>query len=72
MSLNNLYFHFYDIPSWMFYKNEMKSNWGEQINYILWQLCSRTYIKKLNKEYNFDILHHLTFNQYRTPSPGFS
>lgn len=71
MSLNNLYFHFYDIPKWMFYKNEMKSNWGEQINYIIWQLCSRSYIKKLNKKYNFDILHHLTFNQYRTPSPGF-
>lgn len=71
MSLNNLYFHFYDIPYWMFYKNEMKSNWGEQINYILWQLCSKKYIKTLDKKYKFDVLHHLTFNQYRTPSPGF-
>lgn len=71
MSLDNLYFHFYDIPNWMFYKNEMKSNWGEQINYILWQLCSKKYIKTLDKKYKFDVLHHLTFNQYRTPSPGF-
>lgn len=71
MSLNNLYFHFYDIPNWMFYKNEMKSNWGEQINYILWQLCSKKYIKTLDQKYKFDVLHHLTFNQYRTPSPGF-
>lgn len=71
MSLSNLYFHFYDIPNWLIYKNEMKSNWGEQINYIFWQFYSKHYIKKLNKEYNFDLLHHLTFNQYRTPSPGF-
>lgn len=71
MSLDNLYFHFYDIPNWMFYKNEIKSNWGEQINYILWQLCSKKYIKTLDKKYKFDVLHHLTFNQYRTPSPGF-
>ena len=25
----------------------------------------------MNKIYHFDIFHHLTFNQYRTPSPGF-
>lgn len=71
LSCQNLHFLFYDIPHWMFYKNEMESNWGEQINYILWQLLVRRYIKKDNKKFHFDVIHHLTFNQYRTPSPGF-
>lgn len=67
----NLHFLFYDIPHWLFYKNEMKSNWGEQINYILWQLLVKGFIKKKHKRLHFDLIHHLTFNQYRTPSPGF-
>lgn len=70
-TLANLHFLFYDIPSWMFYKNEMKSNWGEQFNYLLWQLLSRKYVRKMHKTLHFDLFHHLTFNQYRTPSPGF-
>lgn len=49
----------------------MKSNWGEQINYILWQLLVKGFIKKKHKRLHFDLIHHLTFNQYRTPSPGF-
>ena len=69
--ISNLHFFFYDLPKWMFYKNEMKSNWGEQINYILWQLMVKSYIKKIHRDIHFDIIHHLTFNQYRTPSPGF-
>ena len=70
-SLANIHFLYYDIPSWMFYKNEMQSNWGEQINYLLWQWLVRKFVRKMNKIYHFDIFHHLTFNQYRTPSPGF-
>ena len=70
-TIENLHFLFYDIPHWLFYKNEMKSNWGEQINYILWQLLVKGFIKKKHKRLHFDLIHHLTFNQYRTPSPGF-
>lgn len=69
--INNLYFLFYDIPRWMFYKDEMKSNWGEQLNYLLWQLLCKGFIKKMHRKHHFDLIHHLTFNQYRTPSPGF-
>lgn len=71
MQLPNLHFLFYDIPKWMFYKDEMHSNWGEQINYLMWQFLVRKYIKKQHKKIGFDVIHHLTFNQYRTPSPGF-
>ena len=71
LNLPNLHFLFYDIPNWMFYKNEMQSNWGEQINYLSWQILVKKYIKRINKEIGFDVIHHLTFNQYRTPSAGF-
>lgn len=70
-SYPNLHFLFYDIPSWMFYKNEMKSHWGEQINYLSWQMLVRNKVKKWCQELDIDVVHHLTFNQYRTPSPGF-
>lgn len=69
--IENLHFLFYDIPHLLFYKNEMNSNWGEQINYILWQLLVKKFIKKKHKRLHFNLIHHLTFNQYRTPSPGF-
>jgi glycosyltransferase involved in cell wall biosynthesis len=71
IGLKNLHFLFYDIPRYLFYKNEMKSNWGEQLNYLWWQLLVKKYVKKINNTYHFDVFHHLTFNQYRTPSPGF-
>lgn len=70
-NLPNLQFLFYDVPKWLYYKNELKSNWGEQINYIVWQLLVRFFIKKVHKKIKINIIHHLTFNQYRTPSPGF-
>lgn len=71
LNMPNLHFLFYDIPQWIFYKKEMKSNWGEQINYLFWQLLVKRYIKKQHKHIHFDLIHHITFNQYRTPSPGF-
>lgn len=71
LNLHNLHYLFYDIPKWLTYPNEMQSHWGEQINYLLWQLMARKTVKQTIKEKDIDIVHHLTFNQYRTPSPGF-
>lgn len=71
LKLPNLHFLFYDIPRWLTVKNEMKSRWGEQINYLLWQLMVRRFVRREHKRMGFDLVHHLTFNQYRTPSPGF-
>lgn len=71
LGLKNLHFAFYDISKCLYYKNEMKSRWGEQYNYILWQLFVRTEVKRMVDKCQIDIVHHLTFNQYRTPSPGF-
>lgn len=67
----NLQFLYYSIPKWITYPNERGSRWGEQINYVLWQLLVRGKVKAWCKEYNIDVVHHLTYNQYRTPSPGY-
>ena len=69
--LSNLHYFYYDIPNFLFYKAEMQSKWGEQINYLLWQIMVKSKLRKLHKALHFDVFHHLTFNQYRTPSPGF-
>lgn len=68
---SNLHYLFYDIPKWLTYPNEMQSHWGEQINYLLWQLMARKTVMHTIRKHGIAIVHHLTFNQYRTPSPGF-
>lgn len=67
----NLHFLFYDIPSWMTYPDEARSRWGEQINYLLWQVLARRKVREIVRTRHIGLIHHLTFNQYRTPSPGF-
>lgn len=69
--LTNLHVQFYDVPSILYYKKEMSSHWGEQYNYLMWQLCARSTVRKMIKEKGIDVIHHITFNQYRTPSPGY-
>lgn len=71
LELGNLHYLFYDIPRWLTYPNEMESHWGEQINYMLWQWLARKTVKRIVRQKNIGVVHHLTFNQYRTPSPGF-
>lgn len=72
-SSNNLHFLFYDLPKYLKWRNEERTHWGEQVNYVLWQLKVRSFIQQYQKRsgINFDIVHHLTYNQYRTPSPGY-
>lgn len=59
---------YYELPS------SLKMFWGwmnEQMKYLLWQWLVRKHVEKWDEKYNFDVIHHVTFNQYRTPSPGF-
>lgn len=70
-TLRNIHVLYYDLPSLLYYKKEMQSHWGEQYNYWLWQLCVRRTVRKIIREKDIDIVHHITFNQYRTPSPGY-
>lgn len=64
----NLHPLYYGIPSWL--KIE-RFGFARQFNYIAWELLVKRHIHKWDTKYHFDLIHHVTFNQYRTPSPGF-
>jgi glycosyltransferase involved in cell wall biosynthesis len=64
----NIKFIYYDLP-WGFVKLERIL--GAQFYYILWQLFAYFTVKVIIKKEKIDLIHHLTFNQYRTPSWGF-
>lgn len=66
--VNNLQFIFHDLPSWMM---NAKKIIGTQAYYILWNLTAKSVVKKYLKNKHVDVVHHLTFNQYRTPSIGY-
>lgn len=66
--IKNLHPLFYAIPSWL--KVE-RFGFARQFNYIAWELLVKSHIKKWDECYHFNLIHHITFNQYRTPSPGF-
>lgn len=66
--LDNIHFVYHDFPeSWMWIKKKV----SEQAYYMLWNLTAKHVVKSIIKNENIDILHHLTFNQYRTPSAGY-
>lgn len=66
--IKGLNFIYSDFPQNRFF-NEQRL--GEQVSYIIWQLFSLKTYYRISKTIDFDLVHHLTFNQYRTPSPGF-
>jgi len=66
--VKNLHPLFYAIPSWL--KIE-RFGFARQFNYIAWELLVKAKIKNWDEQFHFDLIHHVTFNQYRTPSPGF-
>lgn len=41
---------------------------GEQVNYYLWQIAAYFCAKKLHRQENFDLVQHVTFVKYSTPS----
>jgi len=60
---------YYDLPKWASWWK--KGGRGVQLYYFLWQLLAIGPAISLLKETNIDLVHHLTFNQYRTISFGF-
>ena len=66
--LDNINFVYHDLPErWMWIKKKVSG----QAYYMLWNLTAKNAVKSIIKNDNIDILHHLTFNQYRTPSAGY-
>lgn len=63
----NLNFVYFTLPFW-----QDSLRWGQsgamQIHYYLWQIQAYFVAKKLHREINFDVLHHVTFVKYSSPS----
>jgi glycosyltransferase involved in cell wall biosynthesis len=66
--VKGIHFVYYDFPNFKFFNENIL---GEQIAYLVWQLLLFSTYRRVAGEVQFDLVHHLTFNQYRTPSIGF-
>jgi glycosyltransferase involved in cell wall biosynthesis len=66
-ALPNVHFHYFDLPRWArFWK---KGNRGLQFYYYLWQLGIYRLVRKLHRQFKFDVVHHVTFGTCWFPSP---
>ena len=63
----NLHFVYFTLPFWW---NSRK--WGQsgamQVHYYLWQVQAYFVARKLHRQIDFDIVHHVTFVKYSSPS----
>ena len=63
----NLHFVYFTLPFW---QDSMR--WGQsgamQLHYYLWQIQAYFVARRLNQEHNFDLIHHVTFVKYSSPS----
>jgi glycosyltransferase involved in cell wall biosynthesis len=63
----NLHFVYFTLPFW---KDSLR--WGQsgamQLHYYLWQIQAYFVGRKLHREIGFDIVHHVTFVRYSSPS----
>ncbi|MCX7593400.1 MAG: glycosyltransferase family 4 protein [Fischerella sp.] len=55
-----------DLPSWARWWNYKGK--GVQIHYYLWQIIAYFAARKLHQEVNFDLVHHVTYVKYWSPS----
>ena len=61
-----LSFAYFDLPSWARWWKH--GSLGVQIYYYLWQVGILFIIRKLHGKVGFDLVHHVTFGKYWTPS----
>lgn len=63
----SLQFVYFTLPFW---KDSLR--WGQsgamQIHYYLWQIQAYFVARRLHREVGFDLIHHVTFVRYSTPS----
>jgi glycosyltransferase involved in cell wall biosynthesis len=65
-SLPNVKWIYFDLPRWMrFWKRGPR---GVQLYYYMWQIGIYFLARRLHREFNFDLSHHVTFVKYWTPS----
>ena len=57
---------YYDLPRWArWWKKEQR---GVQLHYYLWQVGAYWVARKLHRSVNFDLVHHVTYVRYWSPS----
>jgi len=61
-----LHFVYYDLPPWAKWWKRGKR--GVQIYYYLWQIAIYFVVWRLHRRVQFDLVHHLTFGKYWSPS----
>ena len=63
----SLHFVYFTLPFW---QDSMR--WGQsgamQIHYYLWQIQAYFVARRLHREIGFDLIHHVTFVKYSSPS----
>ncbi|WP_036477642.1 glycosyltransferase family 4 protein [Myxosarcina sp. GI1] len=66
-SIPNLKFVYFTLPFW-----QDSLRWGQagamQIHYYLWQIQAYFVARRLHREIGFNIIHHVTFVKYSSPS----
>ena len=62
----NVHWVYFDLPRWLrFWKKRQR---GIQLYYYLWQIGAYFKTMRLHREVRFDLVHHVTFVKYWTPS----
>ena len=62
----NLHFVYYDLPEWLTWWK--KGERGLELFYYLWQVAIYFVARKLHAAVGFDLVHHVTFVRYWSPS----
>lgn len=62
----NLHFHYYD-NSFKYLIEKKYSVFFDVLYYNIWQKCVLKSAKTLHEKYTFDIVHHVTYNTFKTP-----
>jgi glycosyltransferase involved in cell wall biosynthesis len=61
-----LRFTYIDLPSWALFWE--KGRLGFEFHYYLWQALAYFACRRMHKKIGFDLVHHVTFGRYWTPS----
>lgn len=64
---SDLHFVYFTLPFW---KNSLRfgQSGAMQLHYYLWQIQAYFVGRKLNRDIGFDVVHHVTFVRYSSPS----
>ncbi len=64
--LPNLHFVYCDLPKWVRWWK--KDSWEVHLHNSLWQIEAHATALKLHRDIGFDLVHHVTYGRYCTPS----